>query len=73
MRAVIYTNDHDPPNVHVEQDKCEAVFEFDCGAGTVRLRVNYRFGPHRIEPIRKWLMEILEKLCNKWEEFHGDK
>jgi hypothetical protein len=73
MRAVIHTNDHKPPNVHVEKDDCEAVFDFDCSVGTVVLRLNYRFGPHRIEPIRKWLLEILEKLCSKWEVFHGKK
>jgi Domain of unknown function (DUF4160) len=73
MRAALYSNDHTPPNVHVLGRGREAVFEFDCQNGTVILRDN--FSGFRISEIRQfeeWLLEILDRLCAKWREIHGD-
>jgi hypothetical protein len=73
MRAVLYSNDHTPPNVHVIGGGREAVFEFDCQTRTVRLRDN--FSGFRISELRdfeEWLLEILDRLSAEWRGIHGD-
>jgi hypothetical protein len=73
MRAAIHSNDHKPPNVHVIGGGCEVVFEFECKARRIRLRDNFSdFRVSKIRKIEEWLLEILDVLCAKWREIHGD-
>ena len=42
LRVAVYPNDHRPAHVQVIGDGHEAVFELNCPAGPVTLRVHYK-------------------------------
>ncbi len=72
-RVVIYTDDHEPPHVHVHLAGCEAVFALNCPNGPLELRERQGFTLRETRQIEKWLTAQIEDLCRQWEEIHGDE
>jgi hypothetical protein len=71
LRVVIYTNDHQPPHVHVIGDGCEAVFEMNCDGRPITLRENYGFALARLRKIKVVLQQQKRVICLAWEKIHG--
>ncbi len=71
LRVVVYPNDHLPAHVHVMGRGCEALFNLNCPAGPVELRVNYTFSRRELGPILEGLDGHIATLCRAWEGIHG--
>jgi Domain of unknown function (DUF4160) len=71
LRVVVYPNDHQPAHVHVMGGGCEALFNLNCPAGPVELRVNYTFSRRELGTVLKELGSHLAMLCGAWEGIHG--
>ncbi len=72
FRVAIYPNDHRPPHVHVIGKGYEAVFKLNCPEGPVALRENYGFSRRDAGRIERGLGRNLARLCEAWEEIHGN-
>jgi len=73
FRVVIYPNDHRPEHVHVIGKGVEAVFEMNCPGGDVVLRENYGVIHREIAQIRVQLKRFQARICEAWEEIHGER
>jgi len=71
LRVVVYPNDHQPAHVHVMGRGCEALFNLNCPAGPVELRVNFTFSRRELGPILEELDDHIATLCRAWEGIHG--
>jgi len=71
FRVVIYTEDHRPSHVHVQQAGCEAVFNLNCPDGPIALRQREGFSFREVNGIERWMQEYVTDLCEAWEEIHG--
>ena len=74
-RIRIYTNDHEPPHVHVIGDGEQAVFHLNCehrrrDATVDRSRV-YNMKRRDIARIREHLSDNINDYCAAWERIHG--
>ena len=63
----IWSNDHEPPHVHIEAPDASAIFLLD----TLEVRESEGFSSRDIKRIREQLEMRKEKLLEKWEEIHG--
>jgi hypothetical protein len=71
LRVVIYPNDHRPAHVHVIGQGNSAIFNLNCPAGQLRLRVNFGFSDHQLHDVQAKLLDHIAQLCRAWEENHG--
>jgi hypothetical protein len=71
LRLVVYPNDHEPAHVHVIGRGCEALFNLNCPAGPVELRVNYTFSRRELGAVLPELGSHIATLCSAWEAIHG--
>jgi hypothetical protein len=71
LRIVIYPNDHWPTHVHVIGQGNSAIFNLNCPAGPLSLRVNFGFSEHESHDIQAKLQNQIAELCKAWEEIHG--
>ena len=71
LRIVIYPNDHWPAHVHVIGQGNSAIFNLNCPAGPLNLRVNFGFSDHQLHDIQAKLLDHITELCRAWEEIHG--
>ena len=70
-RVFIPSNDHRPAHVHVVKAGDEAVFTLNCPGGPVSLRENYGFTAAQLGAIERELSPIVNALCARWEQIHG--
>jgi len=70
-RVVIYPNDHGPAHVHVIRQGNGAIFNLNCPAGPLSLRVNFGFRDRELRDIQVELLDHIAELCMAWEEIHG--
>lgn len=68
FRFVIFTNDHDPPHVHVFGQGAEANLSFD----PVALISSAGFKKPDLKRILKEVQDQRVILLRKWNEIHGD-
>jgi hypothetical protein len=71
LRVVIYPNDHLPAHVHVIGQGDSAIFNLNCPAGPLSLRVNFGFRDREVRDIQAELLDHIAELCKAWEEIHG--
>ncbi|MFY9842267.1 MAG: DUF4160 domain-containing protein [Terriglobales bacterium] len=71
LRVVVYPNDHQPAHVHVIGPGCEALFNLNCPAGPVELRVNFTFSRREVGRVHKELDGHVTMLCDAWGRIHG--
>jgi hypothetical protein len=64
-RFFFYINDHSPPHIHVERERCTAKFDLH-NSGLIRSK---RFNAKEIGEIRIIIIENSEFLKLKWNEF----
>ena len=72
LRVMIFTDDHEPPHVHVFRAGSEAVFFLNCPDGPPSLRDRKGFSFREVNKIEKWLTEYVTALCGDWRRLHGD-
>ena len=63
-RFFFYINDHHPPHIHVEKDRCTAKFSLE-NAELVRSK---RFNSSALNEIRKIVLENIKLFKTKWDE-----
>ncbi len=68
---MIYPNDHWPAHVHVTGQGNSAIFNLNCPAGPLSLRVNFGFSDRQSHEIQVKLLDHIAELCRAWEEIHG--
>lgn len=65
-RFFFYAGDqHEPPHVHVERDRCEAKFWLD----PVRLARSHGFSASEINKIEKLVIDNEQALLESWNAF----
>jgi hypothetical protein len=65
---MIFTNDHEPPHVHVCKGGAEAVINLD----PVSIRENYRMAKKELRKAKDIVEANRSELLQAWEEIHGD-
>jgi hypothetical protein len=69
FNILIFTDDHEPPHVHVLGNGVEFVYNLNCPNGSVTRRAG-GFGdpsPNERRALEKFLNDNLETLCAAWE------
>ncbi len=67
----IYTNDHEPPHVHVWKAEGEVVINLGEGAGIPTIRDVNRMGKKHVRKAYAIVEQGLYYLRDKWKETHG--
>jgi hypothetical protein len=67
-RFFFYINDHYPPHIHVEKERCTAKF-FLQNAELVKSK---RFHASELSEIRNIILENIELFNTKWNEYFTD-
>lgn len=65
--VVVYTDDHEPPHVHVKKDGCQVVIWLQ----PVRFGRNDGFKRGDLRKIKKLVIENKERCLEVWNEYHG--
>ena len=68
-RFVIFTNDHNPPHIHVQHAEGAAKVELD----PPLIVEHYKLKQRQLKEIAEIVEENLEYLLVKWQEFQGDE
>jgi Domain of unknown function (DUF4160) len=73
FRVQIFTDDHNPPHVHVEKTGGPScVFVLNCPRGPLRLReVKGRISDQQIRRLAERIEPVIERLCGEWRNIHG--
>ena len=69
-RIMIFTNDHEPPHVHVFKAECRAIVLLNCPTGPPTLRESEGFNKRELNKIYRIVSSKIKLLCLKWEEIH---
>lgn len=64
FRFFFYINDHHPPHIHVEKDRCTAKFSLE----NAELVKSKRFNASELNEIRKIVLEYSKLFKTKWDE-----
>ncbi len=68
-RFVIFTNDHNPPHIHVQHAEGAAKVELE----PVSIAEHYQLSRRQLNEIIEIVEENQEFLLGKWQEFQGDE
>ncbi|NEP10255.1 MAG: DUF4160 domain-containing protein [Symploca sp. SIO2C1] len=60
-----YSDEHEPPHVHVKKSGCEAVFEIE----PIKLRRNFGFSDKQLRDIEKMIKVYQSDFLGKWHEY----
>ena len=63
-RFFFYINDHHPPHIHIEKNKCTAKFSLK----NAELLKSKRFNANELNENRKLVLENIELFKTKWDE-----
>jgi len=63
-RFFFYINDHHPPHIHVEKNRCTAKFSLK----NAELLRSKRFNASELNEIRRLVLENIELFKTKWDE-----
>lgn len=67
-RFIIFTNDHNPPHIHVQHAEGAVKVELD----PIRIVEYYQLNRRQLNEIVQIVEENREFLLRKWREFQGD-
>jgi len=65
-RVVIFSNDHEPPHVHVFKGGAEAIIELV----PIQIRENYRMSRRQLRTALQIVLDNEELLIGAWREIH---
>lgn len=69
-RIVIYSNDHQPPHVHVIGPDTEAIFQLNCPDGPPLAVRCYQLSLSALNLIQDHLHTHIHLLCRHWRHIH---
>lgn len=67
FRVVVFSNDHNPPHVHVFRAGAEAIVELT----PIRLRENYRMSKRQLRRALEIIAANEPQLIDAWRATHG--
>ncbi len=67
-RFFFYSNDHDPPHIHIEKDNKTAKFNLE----PIELVKSKRFNAAELKKIRIMVEDNVELCKQRWNEFCND-
>ncbi|WP_413185398.1 DUF4160 domain-containing protein [Paraburkholderia sacchari] len=72
FRVQIFTLDHSPPHVHVEQAEVSVVFTLNCPNGPLNVReIRGRISDRQVTRLADAIELEIARLCNEWRKIHG--
>ena len=67
IKFKIWSNDHDPPHVHVTKPKAHAIVNIE----TLAVMKSHGFTETELKFVRQQIFKRKIKILEKWEEIHG--
>jgi hypothetical protein len=68
IKFKIWSNDHEPPHVHVTKAKAHAVINIE----TLVITKSFGFTDHELKIVQQQIFKRKIKILEKWEEIHGE-